>query len=909
MTGRLLRTAVLLAGVVGVIGPALTASRSGAVEVQVRSVDPQGAVPRYAKCELGLDVKGARDNPYDPEQIDVSAHFRSPGGREITVPAFFCQPHRQRIVSPQDRRRQVQLLKFYVSESDWPQGADLEFFLDDVKLVSRATGGELLIDDGEGDRAGRVSQPGQVEVSAEVAHSGGHSIRFRPTIEGPEDWPGALWQFSGADWSAYDGLTMEVYPRTKGATGPVHLYFRDAQSASSPIAQWQVGSNNLRPNQWNRLEWDWRGFGPDLTFVEEGAPGWRVRFTPTEVGTYRYTMQARDKTGEARTDERTLQVRPSADPGFVRVSKRDPHYFEFDNGRPFFTIGHDVPAEVQDALEFFPKMQAAGENCTYVIMYPDRLAIEWKKLGRYDQRAAAALDWYLTWAEQHGIYLKLSFDEHCVNRPSAMWNANPYNAANGGPCPGVNDFYTSAEARKLYRQRLRYVVARWGYSPHVMAWEYFAENDGATALGDREGWGYPTQQGGEAVSAMLVQWLREMSACVRGQDPYAHLITESFGSGVSDPNVWAMPEIEYTQIHQYSVPDVAGALSEWCLRLTREYAKPMQVTEFGWMVENTGPSVDPDGACLHHGIWATMASGSAGTAMTWWCQRVDDLNLYYHFRALANFAQDIDWTGEGFRPLQAVVRIPKPDHYTEVTLPARGPFSGATVTRFTVARDGTVNDPGQVPQTLLARGRAEPRTVPEFQVNYPEAGKFTLHVDSVSPDALLEVQVDGQLALRKALPAENVEGKPCVFDERWKVWRCQYDEDFGVDVPAGKHTVRLENAHEGFSWIRIDSYRLTAYAPPTLRALGLAGRSLSFLWLQNQESAWWNAGPGQRPRAITGASVEVPVAADGAYSLEWWDTYKGIVVRKEKVAAKGKTLVVPLPPLERDVAVKVRKAA
>jgi hypothetical protein len=55
--------------------------------------------------------------------------------------------------------------------------------------------------------------------------------------------------------------------------------------------------------------------------------------------------------------------------------------------------------------------------------------------------------------------------------------------------------------------------------------------------------------------------------------------------------------------------------------------------------------------------------------------------------------------------------------------------------------------------------------------------------------------------------------------------------------------------------------------------------------------------------------AEVPVAADGAYSLEWWDTYKGIVVRTEKVAAKGKMFVVPLPPLERDVAVKVRKAA
>jgi hypothetical protein len=369
-----------------------------------------------------------------------------------------------------------------------------------------------------------------------------------------------------------------------------------------------------------------------------------------------------------------------------------------------------------------------------------------------------------------------------------------------------------------------------------------------------------------------------------------------------------MPEIEYTQIHEYNVPDAAGALSDWCLKLTNEYSKPMQVTEFGWMTKPIDNRVDPTGICLHNGIWASVASGSAGTAMTWWCKRVDDLDLYHHFRALANFAAGIHWTGEDFKPIEARVQLPNPDHYVDVTLQSAGPFSGATVSKFVIGRDGAVNDPKQVPQTLLARGRKEPRTVPEFEVNYPQAGKFLIHVNSVSPDARLEVYVDGRLALRKELPAQNVADKASVFDTQWQVWRCVYDEDFGVDVPPGKHTIRIENAHEAGSWIRIDGYRLTNYGPPGLRALGLAGRTLSFLWIQNKESTWWNDKAGLKPKAVTGASVSLSVPQDGAYFVEWWDTYKGSATRTETLEAKDKTLVISVSSLERDVACKIRRA-
>jgi hypothetical protein len=52
------------------------------------------------------------------------------------------------------------------------------------------------------------------------------------------------------------------------------------------------------------------------------------------------------------------------------------------------------------------------------------------------------------------------------------WKANPYNAAQGGPCGTAGAWFTNETAKAFYRRRLRYTVARWAYSPQVMCWEF-----------------------------------------------------------------------------------------------------------------------------------------------------------------------------------------------------------------------------------------------------------------------------------------------------------------------------------------------------------------------------------------------------------------------------------------------------
>lgn len=50
----------------------------------------------YEKFEITFDLTGEWDNPFDPDQIKVDAHFYSPDGEEIVVPGFFYQEYHQR---------------------------------------------------------------------------------------------------------------------------------------------------------------------------------------------------------------------------------------------------------------------------------------------------------------------------------------------------------------------------------------------------------------------------------------------------------------------------------------------------------------------------------------------------------------------------------------------------------------------------------------------------------------------------------------------------------------------------------------------------------------------------------------------------------------------------------------------
>jgi len=64
----------------------------------------------------------------------------------------------------------------------------------------------------------------------------------------------------------------------------------------------------------------------------------------------------------------------------------------------------------------------------------------------------------------------------------SMFGDSPCNIKNGGPLEKLIDYFTNPKAQKANYDRLRYLVARYGYSPNVFVWELWNEVDGNDAF-------------------------------------------------------------------------------------------------------------------------------------------------------------------------------------------------------------------------------------------------------------------------------------------------------------------------------------------------------------------------------------------------------------------------------------------
>ncbi len=387
---------------------------------------------------------------------------------------------------------------------------------------------------------------------------------------------------------------------------------------------------------------------------EAGTPEWRVRFTPTEAGEYRVSAKARDRSGLVESNPIMFSVGDAHGPGYIRVSNVDTHYFEFDDGTPFFAIGLNIAEHpLSEYYRYIPRLAQSGGNFSRLWIGFDYFALERGLMGDYRLDNAWRLDQIVELSEQYGIYQKFCIDwiRHITPRGEPRKNFDredyAYSTSNGGPCRNMRDFFTLPEARRLFRNRLRYIVARWGYSPNVMAWELWNEVD----LVDPQA----------RDAAILVPWNKEMCAYLKSIDPWGHLTTTSLSGREFAKTIWSLPENQFAQRHGYSTPrpdavlasaDMAGNVIQW-LDDVANFNKPYLMAEFGLQRDRMDVrgvcDNDQGGAHMHDGLWAALAAGAAGTAQLWWWgQYVDPKDLYHQFTPVAKFVKGIDWTTAGF---------------------------------------------------------------------------------------------------------------------------------------------------------------------------------------------------------------------------------------------------------------------
>src|SRR5579871_3094252 len=664
--------------------------------------------------------------------------------------------------------------------------------------------------------------------------------------------------------------------------------------------------------------------GRDEKLEPIGKPVWKVRFAPDAVGTWRYRVQAKDRTGTVRLPEAQCTVTVGTDPGFVGRSRRNPAMFAFADETPFFAVGENMcwagGLGTYDFDTWLASLGKAGGNWIRIWMNNFNTTLEWSPetrepdaptwgyhgLGAYSLDHAWKLDTMLDTAEQHGVYAMLCFGTYGEFTTGGFfgegqWPKNPYNAANGGPCAQPADFWTNPTARKLYRQRLRYILARYGYRTHIQAWEFWNEANAPA------------------------YWVEDMASYIKGvgvfagppADPFRHLVSTTYG----DDAVWKLPEIDFTMTHNYgtgNIPDHAPVIHNDAAQFIA-YGKPHLMAEFGIDWRDTDRKYDPNGkgVNLHNGLWASAMSGNAGGAMLWWWDNyVAPENLYTPFVAFRRFTDTVHWTAGPWKPLEfdPPRTTDGPETFTDLTIPSGTGWGKAAQSDFTVTPQGLAGS-AALPEFLYSPSKADLRTTPTFHVRYSHPGRFALQVNTVSSSSRIRILVDGK-PIRElnlsAVPPTDPNRKPeyqkTEFKQEYGIYQAVFHKEYAIEVPAGAHTVTLENV-EG-DWTSLDSITLSGYRSsryPNVNLYGQIHGQEAIVWAQNAAHNWKNVAEGKAVPVIKGASTTLHGLPRGTYTIAWWDTHTGEITKTENVAVRSETGDLPLhlPDLATDVAAHI----
>jgi hypothetical protein len=648
--------------------------------------------------------------------------------------------------------------------------------------------------------------------------------------------------------------------------------------------------------------------GGKESLTPAGEPKWLVRVAPKEEGPHRVEITFRDRTGSVKSREVQFLATKAVEQGMIRVSPRDRRYFEYDDGASFYPVGSNIcwgndpgTFSYDDWLPKFGRQKVnygrlwlSPSWTTFALDVPGKPE-EGKGMGQFDLANAWRLDYVTDLARQNGINLQYCLESYNILRSGdayPWWEKTPHNRDNGGPLRIWSDFWTDPDMDRLFKAKLRYLVARYSAYANLFAWEMWNEVD-------------LTQDFDVAV---VGDWHRRMAAEIDRLDPYHHPITTSTANSMGIRDLELIPELDFYQTHHYGSPDIAYAVVYQQSR--KSWGRPHLVGEIGADAGGPREKDDPTGIQIHDPIWASIACGVSGTASPWWWDNLTaPKDLYPLFGAAQRFVDGVDWPGEAFQ-------------FDDITFayqakPATPPRRDLVLEGGPVSfSQGAGNKPTTVRVTVNGASGGRPagiqhgiRNHPElhnpilFKVTVPRPTRFEVLVGDVSGygGATLKMELDGDRILTRdfADPDDTTKTETLT----------KYAGKYGFTVPAGYHTITVENT--GKDWF-MASYRFVGLMPrtkPPIQGWAIVGNRTVLGWFRPEGRTWARLAV-QKERVSPAPPTFVGLAglASGPWTVEYWDTWKGSITRTRKITVprNGKVRV-PLPAFSSDLAVKMRK--
>lgn len=381
------------------------------------------------------------------------------------------------------------------------------------------------------------------------------------------------------------------------------------------------------------------------------APGcFRVRVSLPEAGKWQYTLTVTVRGTLCDTLTGTVTA---ADSGrgsrILEVEPRRRQVFRTRAGENTLMIGRNLAwsAHPQEPGEFgrytvenIHQLADNGGNAfriwdVYFCTSHNRLRVH-----QMDQGAGAMWDRVFEAADERDVYISLVLFPHgeVSTRVDPSFELGPWSTKRGGYLENAADFFVDDRTIGAVKTYIRYIVARYGHSEHVI-WELFNEIDHSEAMC-------------EGRIDDVRAWLKEMKAYFKACDPYGHIVTNS--AGFPSVTVGVCQPMEFVYYHFYNFYGVSQ-LATLCRNAYRAYQRPVVIGEYGYDGPHTrsllgGSYFSPDFLELYQGNWASMMSGGASTAMNWWWDCMPRIGEPYGmFRPVAAMAKRIPWDDEAMQ--------------------------------------------------------------------------------------------------------------------------------------------------------------------------------------------------------------------------------------------------------------------
>lgn len=393
-----------------------------------------------------------------------------------------------------------------------------------------------------------------------------------------------------------------------------------------------------------------------VRFKTEGNAHFRLRYMPQEAGEYNVNLYVEVDGVLIQTFEKNIEVQAQRDEtyrGFVRVESYSNSHFIFDNQDSYLPVGQNlawytsVQRKHYDYKHWLSEMSDVGMNYSRIWMAAWGFSPFWDDIYNFDQRQTNlfSLDQTIEMADLEDIYIQLCLLHHGmfsqevnpmwkdseINWYTSKYGTNPY--ADVIDDPGL--FFTDDAMIANFKNQLKYIIARYGYSDHIMAFEIFNEVDWIESYTVTDG----------------LVWHQEMADYLKEIDANDHLVTTSLKNIDYDSQsykVFMLKNIDYINVHAYGIYNHTQYLPNTQYYIQNKFNKPVMFNEIGYSGYGGKAQIeaDPNNVTLHQGLWAGAMGGGLGTGMHWWWESwIDTYDVYDAFKGVSTYLSQIDLTG------------------------------------------------------------------------------------------------------------------------------------------------------------------------------------------------------------------------------------------------------------------------